>query len=600
MVAGRALVPAAAFLDMAAGCAVLATSSGDPKQRVAAAALSHVAIPTPSVLPGLGGGSGGATAVSLLCSVSLARGDLSVMSCQEGPLALPAAARTHLTAHITVLTGGSSAGGSSAIRLAHHQRPSHLALLGVLRRALVSSQPRSSAAQSVGCITTLPSASYRPAQIDCSLQLGALASGVANGSAILRVPAALDCFLAGSGDAAVGPQEQLDGFHASASVRPGDDGPTAVDITCDYHMVSMDGSGGAYAVSGMQAKQLKPEMLERLLQAQEQQQPQLPQASRVGRGRGRRKPSRPSIEEGQAAARAADAETSSVQDVLYAVQRVASSPVLEPQPLAPAVPQLLLRSPSRQTYRAEARAAALRARMLEAAARIAAVQQAAAAVAELHSNGGRSSEKAPLSVHFTNSGSPSAGLHALAKTLTAETSTPCSYVEADASYLSPMKPPADSASLAITIGGNSAASMAAPGLAGASIHGDGLMDQSGGACAAGVVHTDVLVPLETVASVGWGGLSSEISGDFQLVPRPPGALGSLVPVPVAAPAAGVVGGTVAVRVRSVGLNFRDLLMVRCGQRGGGEVATQALGALLGGKELRIYVKISGYRLAGQG
>ena len=47
---------------------------------------------------------------------------------------------------------------------------------------------------------------------------------------------------------------------------------------------------------------------------------------------------------------------------------------------------------------------------------------------------------------------------------------------------------------------------------------------------------------------------------FRLVPRPPGSLGSLVPEPVPPPKGNNFDG-VSVRVRAVGLNFRDLLVV---------------------------------------
>ena len=51
------------------------------------------------------------------------------------------------------------------------------------------------------------------------------------------------------------------------------------------------------------------------------------------------------------------------------------------------------------------------------------------------------------------------------------------------------------------------------------------------------------------------------SDDFRLVPRPPGSLGSLVPEPVPPPPMGKDLDGVSVRVRAVGLNFRDLLVV---------------------------------------
>jgi hypothetical protein len=51
------------------------------------------------------------------------------------------------------------------------------------------------------------------------------------------------------------------------------------------------------------------------------------------------------------------------------------------------------------------------------------------------------------------------------------------------------------------------------------------------------------------------------AADFRLVPRPPGSLGSLVPEPVPLPKGSGQEG-VSVRVRAVGLNFRDLLVVR--------------------------------------
>ena len=53
--------------------------------------------------------------------------------------------------------------------------------------------------------------------------------------------------------------------------------------------------------------------------------------------------------------------------------------------------------------------------------------------------------------------------------------------------------------------------------------------------------------------------AERLSG-FRLVPRPPGSLGSLVPEPVPLPKGSGQEG-VSVRVRAVGLNFRDLLVV---------------------------------------
>ena len=74
-----------------------------------------------------------------------------------------------------------------------------------------------------------------------------------------------------------------------------------------------------------------------------------------------------------------------------------------------------------------------------------------------------------------------------------------------------------------------------------------------GSTAAGVQYSEVLVRRVQPASVA--------PGSFQLVPKPPGSLGSLVPVPVPEPGSGEVEGQACIRVRAVGLNFRDLLMV---------------------------------------
>jgi flagellar basal body rod protein FlgC len=76
-----------------------------------------------------------------------------------------------------------------------------------------------------------------------------------------------------------------------------------------------------------------------------------------------------------------------------------------------------------------------------------------------------------------------------------------------------------------------------------------------------VQYQDMLVPSGLLPS-SVSGLPT--SGDFQLVPRPPGFLSSLVPVPVRSRVLAdkrALMPSMTVRVKAVGLNFRDLLVV---------------------------------------
>ena len=84
-----------------------------------------------------------------------------------------------------------------------------------------------------------------------------------------------------------------------------------------------------------------------------------------------------------------------------------------------------------------------------------------------------------------------------------------------------------------------------------------VLSEYGGISSAGIWFSP------TLRAASAGGLASAVQkgSGFRLVPRPPGAISSLIPEPVpsASPA-----DQVAVRVHAVGLNFRDLLVVSGG------------------------------------
>ena len=84
----------------------------------------------------------------------------------------------------------------------------------------------------------------------------------------------------------------------------------------------------------------------------------------------------------------------------------------------------------------------------------------------------------------------------------------------------------------------------------------GSVNESSYSWSSGVKYANILMP----RMVSYQGRDREEATDFRLVPRPPGSLGSLVPEPVPPPKGNDLEG-VSVRVRAVGLNFRDLLVV---------------------------------------
>jgi hypothetical protein len=310
----------------------------------------------------------------------------------------------------------------------------------------------------------------------------------------LTVPAALDCFTgAGSGHAAE-PEAQVPGsFFAAASARTSTAAgsitcdyhmsPLGPIATCWGSSSSNSGghSGGSgsggFCLSGLLAKELPPGSLERILLRQARQQQQQQQLEGVVQGkadrltvrsrakdkagrssRGRRAAAEPGATEAEKQVEEVEGdEALSAQDVLYEVQRVAAEPLVTSDPTAADddVGSAELRvTPCRRRQDAATMAgqgSSVRGTMLAAAAQLAAAQQAAV-VAEQQEQQGISNADHPLlagrisgpmaQIGFraglsTASGlsglasGPLSGLHALAKTVLAETGTACSYEEAD-------------------------------------------------------------------------------------------------------------------------------------------------------------------------
>ena len=350
IVAGKPLVPAAAFFGFAMSCVNLTVTqpqrshqhqplssssallAGGPLEFSSPlVVVTDVAITAPCLLPGPAskGEEHYDGQLLLWCSVSLSDGYIRVGSVIESE------ERVERPVHLTAKSGTtrmSSALSSSNFRQAQaasaagqagsktHPASSILSQLKGLRFPCFQPYhplllPTSAAA--IGSVVdpiakvTDPGScpSIHPAELDGSLQLGAIVSTSASEPrCTLRVPAALGCFAVMPSEASLGGAPATSGggggFHVMAVARP--EGSTHDDQIgmgdqvndnsrlTDHRMVpsSLAGcNGGGMRVAGLLAKPLTSRSLDRLLGAQKQRHPQQRSAlAQIPAARSRRRP----------------------------------------------------------------------------------------------------------------------------------------------------------------------------------------------------------------------------------------------------------------------------------------------------------------------
>jgi hypothetical protein len=284
LVGGRALVPGAALLELAARAVAVLAGQGQAGPG-AVAAIRGISIPSPALLPAPGGAA--AAGLSLFCQVDLATGGLEVSS------RLPSGSRrVHLrAASCAVLSGheqqggGGGSGPGGADILASQALDALWDILSVCgsgsstapdtttssapARAPAITAPAASAsspaaaARAVATLARSPAAGEDAstnciASLDSLLQLGAVArawalagrGGAAGGAALVPVAAeAYICGLEGAGGAALAGSGQL---FAAASVRPGD---LRSSMRCDYLAGGLSsGCAPVCRIAGLEAR----------------------------------------------------------------------------------------------------------------------------------------------------------------------------------------------------------------------------------------------------------------------------------------------------------------------------------------------------------
>ena len=401
--------------------------------------------------------------------------------------------------------------------------------------------------------------------MDCSLQLGALASG----SAVLRVPSALGCLLVQEGSASGGHLHAVSLVHSESKAvhheRVGLHGSDT--LTCDSCLLAPDGPGRSGSISGLLVKQLKPESLERLIRSQQRLQFVAPGSEPSVTSRDKRLVRRNKASRGITSAligkadgvmlEGYDKSTSPLdQNILYEVHRVAVAPSSFPSRRSSgsfgpsrveAEASLCLKPPlppsalQRRRFTSSIGEAALQ---LSLAQQLDSLPEARLGIGESPPVQRRVRFSAPgLSDTPYTQSNCGGGLMALVKTLASETSSvDCGFTVHDSTEATFPTFPSEG-SMAMTLFSNER---------------DGSVSESGCSRSSGVKYADILMP--SLASYQGGSGEETSLRDFRLIPRPPGSLSSLVPEPVPPPKDKDLEG-VSVRVRAVGLNFRDLLVV---------------------------------------
>ncbi|GAX72979.1 hypothetical protein CEUSTIGMA_g431.t1, partial [Chlamydomonas eustigma] len=593
----------------------------------------------------------------LICAVDLTAGKISVMT----PVDLTDSHKTRRgdpNVHLSALVGQSTYRQSSeedakahvskegvlhASHASHASKCLHL-LRHLLARStptassFLSSQPNLSAcgAVDVNSVHEAAASFADPSQLDCTLQLAAVAaaclspkatpskaSGLASDSVTtpypspLRVPASLACMpVMQAANTAISAMSSPQNLFSSVVVRRGQSpgsincniyiqhylsAPHTVTHTTSSGRVANRVESSLHSLSGLEAREVQPDSLQRIVAKQQQQKQQskgatgkqreeLPgsKAKTVIKERGdvRRERRRwelgdertelydeASTIQGGAVHKDVQAqEPSTLQEVMYEVQRVATgvssldldannvrhegAGVRKGELLTLALPTL----PSGM--------------MVSAASQLALSQQLVSLTAISHSGHLKTHRLSTVGFKAIRSLAPcitgkspcelssnTSGLHALVKTMALEGGGDLSYEEKDpnisvqACSHDSTRPSMAGHPFLTTL----ELRQTSPGI-GCPDHAVEDRDTTGSSCYASVKYHDLLVPSKLLPS-SESGLPS--TGDFQLVPKPPGSLSSLVPVPVwrSCHDGQRILPSMTVRVKAVGLNFRDLLMV---------------------------------------
>ncbi|PNH02167.1 Erythronolide synthase, modules 3 and 4, partial [Tetrabaena socialis] len=546
VVNGRPVFPGAGYMEMAASCVAALLqqqqSGSSPHDGADTVALSEVSIPAPLILPPAGGG-GSATdvRVTLRCGVSLATGRLAIRS--ELPTAPTANGQrpsnsVHFRGVVAVVLRGaavqpaapqraaagiSTAGASApATPAGDHGLQAQRSLCALAAALLAGAGPAARRlqrhprrggtvarlAQPADCSGVL----LHPAVLDCSLQAGAVPA--AGERAVLRVPAGVGLVEVrlGAGAGVGDPDAHASWAAASASPSaPGGAGAAgggAAAVELDYAVSS--GSGGACcAISRLVARELRAA-------------PVVPAAA-------------------AAAAAVAPSSREQPHDVLYVTQYAASEPGA-----ADTASGLAAGARPRRTQRpclTFGRGAAPAAGRLAADVPLAAMLTALQAVAQLP--GGRAAVQLGGTAHaaaleiaegggaLLRAAVAGSALHGMLRSVALESAGRAFGVSSG---------PDDGGEAAAGSTGSLELQPSDPGADASDVFGLDLQR--------GVAAQPQLVPMPAnVAAVS----------DFQLLPLPRGALGNLVPSPLSPD--DTPPGSVSLRVRAVGLNFRDVLNV---------------------------------------
>ena len=237
-VAGRPILPGAAFLEAAAGCLHTAAAAGDDGLRLL---LASVTIPSPLELPAAAG-SKGKQQLLLQCQVDVASGRVRIASLIGG------ASREHM--HGTA--------AAAAVPPAQQQLPAAakglpasgaVALLLLAAAAGVQQQHAS-----IGSIESsrqdgrVGGRGLNPACLDASFHLGALPAGTSAAQPQLRVPAAIAAYQVQGTSSSDAPQ-MLGGCQPVSSGQSS--------ITNDYWLADSGcGAGSICRVAGLEARAL--------------------------------------------------------------------------------------------------------------------------------------------------------------------------------------------------------------------------------------------------------------------------------------------------------------------------------------------------------
>ena len=256
-VAGRPILPGAAFLEAAAAClrTAVATSAASAANHQLQVLLSAVSIPAPLELPASTAGSTSGSSdrrLFLQCQVDLASGRVRLASATGTSSSGSGTHRDHL--YGTSAAAAATQASDIALASAQHAQFSALLPLLLLAASLVSRHPQAPA--SIGAIESLQAGGRQgvdPACLDASFHLGALPPGSSRQRPQLRVPASIATYQAqGAGPSAAAGAQLLGGCQPVAASVQGA-------ITNNYWLArsgSNCGCGSVTSVLGLEARLL--------------------------------------------------------------------------------------------------------------------------------------------------------------------------------------------------------------------------------------------------------------------------------------------------------------------------------------------------------